>query len=74
MIIFIWIKNNNEFNTKNKKYLEENFLFGDEDSSEHINDDLDLLSNKSNKSPKITPIGEKNNINNEFNENNYKNC
>ena len=67
-------KNNNEFNTKNKKYLEENLLFGDEDSSEHINDDLDLLSNKSNKSPKITPIGEKNNINNEFNENNYKNC
>ena len=67
-------KNNNEFNTKNKKYLEENLLFGGEDSSEHINDDLDLLSNKSNKSPKITPIGEKNNINNEFNENNYKNC
>ena len=65
---------NNEFSSKNKNYLEENLLFGDEDSSEHINDDLDLLSNKSNKSPKITPLGEKINNNNEFNENNYKNC
>ena len=63
---------NVEFNPNNKKNNEEIILFGDEDSSEYIKDDLDLFSNKSNKSPTITPIGGKINNTNELNENNFK--
>ena len=65
-------KNNSEFNNKDKRYIEENLLYGDDDSSEYIKDDLDLLSNKSNKSPTITPIGGKINNNSELNDNNFK--
>ena len=65
-------KINPELNQKNPKDSEEQLLFGDDDSSEYINDDLDLLSNKSFKSPKMTPIdGKMNNIK-ELNENNFK--
>ena len=65
-------KSNNELNKKNKSYLEDNLLFSEEDSSDQIYDDCDLLSNKSNKSPTITPIGGKINNINELNENNFK--
>ena len=66
--------NQDKKNAENKK--EENdrsYLFGDEDSSEYIKDDIDLFSNKSNKSPTITPIGVKNNNKiNDLNEGNFK--
>ena len=62
-------KNNNESNQKNKKYLEENLLFSEEDSSDYINYDCDVLSNKS---PIITPIGGNYKNINELNENNFK--
>ena len=65
-------KSNNELTQKTKRYLEDNLLFSEEDSSDQIYDDCDLLSNKSNKSPTITPIGGKINNINELNENNFK--
>ena len=65
-------KSNNELTQKTKRYLEDNLLFSEEDSSDQIYDDCDFLSNKSNKSPTITPIGIKINNINELNENNFK--
>ena len=65
-------KSNNELTQKSKRYLEDNLLFSEEDSSDQIYDDCDFLSNKSNKSPTITPVGIKINNINELNENNFK--
>ena len=65
-------KSNNELTQKTKRYLEDNLLFSEKDSSDQIYDDCDFLSNKSNKSLTITPIGIKINNINELNENNFK--
>ena len=61
-------KNLNDLDKKNsenkKEENERSYLYGEEDSTEFIKDDLDLFSNKSNKSPTINPIntiGVKNN-------------
>ena len=65
--------NQDKKNIDNKKEEDRSYLFGDEDSSEYIKDDIDLFSNKSNKSPTITPIGVKNNNKiNDLNESNFK--
>ena len=65
--------NQDKKNIDNKKEEDRSYLFGDEDSSEFIKDDIDLFSNKSNKSPTITPIGVKNNNKiNDLNESNFK--
>ena len=65
-------KKNNELNLNEDKGI---ILFGDEDSSDNIKldvDNIDLYSNKSNKSPKITPKEEKPYKINELQENNFK--
>ena len=65
--------NQDKKDPENKKEEEKSYLFGDEDSSEYIKDDIDLFSNKSNKSPTITPMGVKiNNKINDLNESNFK--
>ena len=65
--------NQDKKNIENKKEEDRSYLFGDEDSSEYIKDDIDLFSNKSNKSPTITPVGVKNNNKiNDLNESNFK--
>ena len=65
--------NQDKKNIDNKKEEDRSYLFGDEDSSEYIKDDIELFSNKSNKSPTITPIGVKNNNKiNDLNESNFK--
>ena len=65
--------NQDKKNIDNKKEEDRSYLFGDEDSSEYIKDDIDLFSNKSNKSPTITPIGVKNNNKiTDLNESNFK--
>jgi hypothetical protein len=65
--------NQDKKDPENKKEEEKSYLFGDEDSSEYIKDDIDLFSNKSNKSPTITPVGVKiNNKINDLNESTFK--
>ena len=67
--------NQDKKNIDNKKEEDRSYLFGDEDSSEYIKDDIDLFSNKSNISPTITPIPvevKNNNKINDLNESNFK--
>ena len=70
-------KKNFEFNPEIKKEEknengEGNYLFSDTDSCDEINDDIEFFSNKSNKSPTITPIGGKINNFNDFKENKFE--
>ena len=65
-------KKNDELNLNEDKGI---ILFGEEDSSDYIKldvDNIDLYSNKSNKSPTITPKEEKPYKINELQENNFK--
>ena len=67
--------NHDKKNIDNKKEEDRSYLFGDEDSSEYIKDDIDLFSNKSNISPTITPTPvevKNNNKINDLNESNFK--
>ena len=67
--------NQDKKNIDNKKEEDRSYLFGDEDSSEYIKDDIDLFSNKSNISPTITPTPvevKNNNKINDLNESNFK--
>ena len=67
--------NQDKKNIDNKKEEDRSYLFGDEDSSEYIKDDIDLFSNKSNISPTITPTQvevKNNNKINDLNESNFK--
>ena len=54
---------NNIINFKKDEEENETYLYGEQDSSDEIKDDIDFFSNNS---PSITPAGQKNGVNNDL--------